>query len=143
MLNNVVTLLIVEDDEVDLMGIHRALKDLKIKNPTIRAKDGLEALDILQGNNGHEKLAKPYIVLLDLNMPRMNGVQFLEAIRQDEELKRSVVFVLTTSDSDKDITKAYTHNVAGYIVKSDAKDSFREAVSLLDVYWTIVQLPET
>jgi CheY-like chemotaxis protein len=141
-MENAVTLLIVEDDEIDLMGIKRALKELRIKNPTIRAKDGVEALEILRGENGHEKLQKPYIILLDLNMPRMDGVQFLQAIRDDEALKKSVVFVLTTSDTDEDITSAYTHNVAGYIVKSDAKDSFREAMNMLDIYWTIVQLPE-
>ncbi len=136
------TLLIVEDDELDLMGIQRALKELKINNPMARAKDGLEALDMLKGQNGHEKLSKPYIILLDLNMPRMDGVEFLEAIRKDENLKRSVVFVLTTSDADTDIMRAYNYNIAGYIVKSDAKESFKEAISLLDTYWTIVLLPE-
>lgn len=136
------TLLIVEDDELDLMGIQRALKELKINNPMARAKDGLEALDMLKGQNGHEKLSKPYIILLDLNMPRMDGVEFLEAIRKDENLKRSVVFVLTTSDADTDIMRAYNYNIAGYIVKSDAKESFKEAISLLDAYWTIVLLPE-
>ena len=120
-MENAVTLLIVEDDEIDLMGIKRALKELRIKNPTIRAKDGVEALEILRGENGHEKLQKPYIILLDLNMPRMDGVQFLQAIRDDEALKKSVVFVLTTSDTDEDITSAYTHNVAGYIVKSASR----------------------
>lgn len=136
------TLLIVEDDELDLMGIQRALKELKINNPMARAKDGLEALDMLKGQNGHEKLSKPYIILLDLNMPRMDGVEFLEAIRKDENLKRSVVFVLTSSDADTDIMRAYNYHIAGYIVKSDAKESFKEAISLLDTYWTIVLLPE-
>ncbi len=141
MVENAVTLLIVEDDEIDFMGIQRAIKDLKINNPTVRAKDGLEALDILRGENGHEKLAKPAIILLDLNMPRMDGIQFLEAVRADNNLKNAVIFVLTTSDADQDIMSAYEHNVAGYIVKSDAQNSLKEAISMLDVYWTISLLP--
>ena len=137
-----VTLLIVEDDEIDLMGVHRALRDLKISNPTIHAVDGIEALEILRGENGHDAIKRPYIILLDLNMPRMNGIQFLETIRADDSLKNAVVFVLTTSDADTDIIGAYAFNVAGYIVKSDARESFREAMNMLDIYWTIVALPE-
>ncbi len=137
-----VTLLIVEDDEIDLMGIHRALRDLKISNPTVHAVDGIEALETLRGENGKTAVKRPYIILLDLNMPRMNGIQFLEEIRSDEALKDSVVFVLTTSDADADIISAYAFNVAGYIVKSDARESFKEAMDMLDVYWTIVALPK-
>jgi len=141
MSSRAVSLLIVEDDEVDLMGIKRALNDLKIANPIIHAKDGLDAIEKLRGENGQEKIEGPFIILLDLNMPRMNGVDFLADIRSDDELKASIVFVLTTSDADADIINAYNYNVAGYIVKSDAKDSFMEAARLLNFYWTIVELP--
>ncbi len=137
-----VTLLIVEDDEIDVMGIQRALNSLKVANPLVVADDGIEALEILRGTNGREKLEQPYVILLDLNMPRMNGVEFLDEIRTDPELKKSIVFILTTSESDSDIMQAYDYNVAGYIVKSDARASFMEAASLLSFYWTIVELPK-
>lgn len=136
-----IKLLIVEDDDVDLMGIKRALKDLRINNPVLRARDGVEALEMLRGEGGHDALTGPYIILLDLNMPRMDGIEFLKEVRADERLKRAIVFVLTTSETDDDIVNAYAFNVAGYIVKSDAREGFREAISLLDLYWTIVALP--
>lgn len=137
-----VTLLIVEDDEIDVMGIQRALDSLKVANPLVVADDGIEALEILRGTNGREKLEQPFVILLDLNMPRMNGIEFLDEIRTDPELKKAIVFILTTSESDADIMQAYDYNVAGYIVKSDARASFMEAASLLSFYWTIVELPK-
>ncbi|MEM6649831.1 MAG: response regulator [Pseudomonadota bacterium] len=135
-----VNLLLVEDDSADVMGIERALKSLKVSNPLTIANDGLEALDHLRGENGKEKLRAPYIILLDLNMPRMNGIEFLQEIRKDDELKTAVVFVLTTSSSDEDKVKAYEQNIAGYIVKNDPTKSFMEAVGLIDYYWSIVEL---
>jgi len=142
MLNKPVTLLIVEDDELDVIGIRRALESLKVANPLIVANDGVEAIEYLRGENGREKLEQPFVILLDINMPRMNGIEFLKEIRSDPILKKSTVFVLTTSESDADIIGAYDYNVAGYIVKSDAKASFLEAASLLSFYWTIVELPK-
>lgn len=133
-----IKLFVIEDDEVDLMGIKRALRDLRITNEVVHARDGVEGLDILRGANGHDPLEGPFIILLDLNMPRMDGIEFLKEIRADETLKSAIVFVLTTSETDQDIIDAYSHNVAGYIVKSDAKEGFREAINLLDLYWTIV-----
>lgn len=137
-----VTLIIVEDDEIDVIGIKRALESLKVANPVIVADDGVEALEHLRGTNGRTKIAQPFVILLDINMPRMNGIEFLDEIRADPELKKSIVFILTTSESDADIMQAYDYNVAGYIVKSDAKASFMEAASLLSFYWTIVELPK-
>jgi len=142
MLGKPVTLLIVEDDEVDVIGIMRALESLKIANPTIIANDGIEALEHLRGENGREKITGPYIILLDINMPRMSGLEFLEIIRSDPALKKSIVFMLTTSNADHDIVAAYEHNVAGYVVKSDAEASFAEAARLLSFYWTIIEIPE-
>ena len=142
MIGKPVTLLIVEDDEVDVMGIMRALKSLKISNPTITAKDGIEALEHLRGENGREKITGSYIILLDINMPRMDGLQFLKVIRADPDLKRAIVFMLTTSGTDNDIISAYDYNVAGYVVKSDPEASFREAAQLLNFYRTIVELPK-
>jgi len=136
-----VTLLVVEDDDLDAMAIKRTFKKLKLANPLVRAKDGVDALEYLRGENGKDKIGKPYMVLLDLNMPRMNGIELLQALRIDDELKDSVVFVLTTSATDKDKVAAYDNNVAGYIVKSDIESSFLEVIELLDCYWKIVALP--
>ena len=137
-----VNLLLVEDDEVDIQGLRRAFAKSRIANPITVAHDGIEALEILRGENGHEKLPKPHLILLDLNMPRMNGIEFLEAIRADEDLKGSVVFMVTTSKADEDKARAYGHNVAGYIVKQDPANTFMEAVALLEHYWKIVEFPQ-
>ncbi|OUS27290.1 two-component system response regulator [Gammaproteobacteria bacterium 45_16_T64] len=135
------TLLIVEDDDIDAMAIERSFKKLKLDNNLVRAKDGIEALEIMRGENGKTKLEKPYLILLDLNMPRMNGLEFLAALREDPELSDTVVIVLTTSAADQDQTKAYDQHVAGYIVKTEIKDSFLEVIELVDCYWKIVTLP--
>ena len=136
-----VNLLLVEDDEVDIQGLKRAFAKSRIANPITVARDGLEALEMLRGENGRPKLPKPHLVLLDLNMPRMNGIEFLETIRKDEELKSTVVFMITTSKAEEDKQRAYGHNVAGYIVKQDPANTFMEAVSLLEHYWKIIEFP--
>lgn len=135
------TLLIVEDDDIDAMAIERSFKKLKLDNDLVRAKDGIEALEIMRGENGKTKLEKPYLILLDLNMPRMNGLELLAALRDDPELEETVVIVLTTSAADQDQTQAYHQHVAGYIVKTEIKDSFLEVLELVDCYWKIVTLP--
>lgn len=137
-----VNLLLVEDDEVDVQGLKRAFNKSRIANPITVARDGIEALEILRGENGREKLPRPHLILLDLNMPRMNGIEFLENIRADDELKASVVFMITTSKADEDKARAYGHHVAGYIVKQDPANTFMEAVSLLEHYWKIVEFPQ-
>ncbi len=136
-----VDLLLVDDDEVDVQGLRRAFTRSRIGNPITVARDGIEALEILRGENGHARLPRPHMILLDLNMPRMDGIEFLEAIRADEELRSTVVFMITTSKAEEDKARAYGHNVAGYIVKQDPAKTFMEAVSLLDRYWKIVDLP--
>ncbi|MBV9824656.1 MAG: response regulator [Alphaproteobacteria bacterium] len=137
-----VNLLLVDDDEVDVQGLKRAFTRSKIGNPITVARDGIEALEILRGISGKPPLPKPHLILLDLNMPRMNGLEFLEEIRADEDLKSALVFMITTSKDDEDKARAYGHNVAGYIVKQDPANTFLQAVSLLEHYWKIVEFPE-
>lgn len=132
-----VSLLIVEDDDIDATALKRALHKLKILNPTYRAKDGIEALELLHSH----QIPAPFIILLDLNMPRMNGLEFLEALRSDDELTKSTVFVLTTSKSDEDILAAYREHVAGYLLKQRMDNDFLEVVGLLNHFWRIVELP--
>lgn len=136
-----VKILLVEDDEIDVLSVKRALKKGKIANKLIIAKDGIEAFEYLKGTNGHGKITRPYLILLDINMPRMNGLEFLEKIREDDDLSDSVVFVLTTSNSDEDKCRAYSKNIAGYVLKSKLGNAFNETISMLDLYWKIVELP--
>ena len=139
--NKEVNILVVDDDEVDVKAIHRAFSKLKIANPVTVAHDGIDALERLRGENGYTRLTRPNMILLDLNMPRMNGIEFLSEIRDDPELGNSIVFVLTTSDDDEDKIKSFNYNVAGYIVKSDPAAGFMKAVEMIDLYWKVVELP--
>jgi CheY-like chemotaxis protein len=138
---NTVQLLHVEDDTLFLMGLNRAFKAGKIANPVSFAHDGIEALEMLRGTNGRPRLPRPYLILLDLNMPRMDGIEFLEELRKDEELKKSIVFIMSTSDAEEDKVKAYNLGVAGYILKSNPADVFAEATALLKIYWRVVEFP--
>ncbi|ABS09945.1 MULTISPECIES: response regulator [Shewanella] len=133
-----VTILLVDDDDVDYMAVQRAMRQLRLLNPLVRARDGIEALAIL---TSLDTIKGPYLILLDLNMPRMNGFEFLERIRSDPSLSSSVVFMLTTSSTDEDRMKAYSHHVAGYMVKTDIKDGFNNIFNMLEGYWRIVELP--
>jgi CheY-like chemotaxis protein len=133
-----VTIFLVEDDDVDAHAVARAMKAMKIANPLIRARDGLEALEMLRRKGA---VPRPYLVLLDINMPRMNGIEFLEALRADPALHRSVVFVLTTSDDERDKMSAYTQHIAGYIVKSHVKAGFEAVFEMFEHYWRVVELP--
>ena len=115
--------LLVEDNDLDAEKIYRSMRKLALDNPVIRARDGIEALDILRGHNGKVKLTQPYIILLDLNMPRMDGIEFLKHLRGDSQLKNAYVYVLTTSDRPRDMATAHQYQVAGYIVKDLTKKS--------------------
>ncbi len=138
---NGVHLLLIEDDHVDAEAIQRAFRQQRIANPFTVVSDGVEALKALRGEGGYDRLPSPYLILLDLNMPRMNGIEFLQALRRDPELQRSIVFVLTTSDREADKVAAYEEHVAGYILKSRAGEDFLEVVKLLRTYWRIVEFP--
>jgi len=136
-----VQLLHVEDDTLCLIGLNRAFKAAKIANPVSFAHDGIEALEMLRGTNGRPRLPRPYLILLDLNMPRMDDIELLHELRKDEELKKSIVFIMTTSGADEDKVKAYNLGVAGYILKTNPANAFLEATALLDSYWRVVEFP--
>lgn len=138
-MREVVNILVVEDDEIDVESLKRLFNKRDIKNPVFYASNGIEALEIMRGENNHAKVPKPYIVLLDINMPMMNGIEFLKEIRGDEHLKDTVVFVLTTSPRDEDKATTYKLNVAGYFLKKDIK----ELVNLLSLYWELNEFPES
>ncbi|OUR60646.1 two-component system response regulator [Colwellia sp. 39_35_sub15_T18] len=132
-----VTLLLVEDDDIDAMTIERSFLKQRIANPIVRAYDGIEALDLLRKGD----VSRPLIVLLDLQMPRMGGIEFLKEIRADESLSDLVVFVLTTSKSEEDMLLSYRQHIAGYFVKGEAGEKFLDIVNVLDSYWKVVHLP--
>lgn len=131
------TVLIVDDDDIDALAIERALRKLKLLNAVYRARDGQEALNLLKT----EAIPAPYIILLDINMPRMTGLEFLQVIRADPMLTHAVVFILTTSKSDEDIIAAYREHVAGYILKQRVDRDFLEVIGMIEHYWCVVELP--
>lgn len=141
MVDQPVHILLVEDDEVDAEAIVRAFRKQKIQHPITIVPDGFEALNVLRGEAGHSLLPSPYLILLDLNMPRMNGIEFLHILRQDPELCCSIVFVLTTSDSNKDKLAAYNAQIAGYLLKQQAGENFVNLMDMLNVYWRIIEFP--
>lgn len=138
MVEKLVNILLVEDDEVDVMNVKRAFKKGNVSNPLFVANNGIEALDLLENNS----MANPKIILLDLNMPKMGGIEFLEVLRKNEALKNISVFVMTTSNEESDKIDAYNLNVAGYILKPLSMDRFIEAVSILNNYWKLCEFPD-
>lgn len=131
-------ILLVEDDQVDVMNVRRAFEKNKIANPLYVAANGIEALAMLR--DGRVPRTRR-LVLLDLNMPGMNGIEFLRELRADPELRLTPVVVLTTSNDERDKVNAYGFNVAGYLVKPVTFPSFMELTAALDKYWTLVELP--
>lgn len=138
---SIINIFLVEDDEVDIMNVKRAFKKNNITNPLYVAGNGIEALNMLKGENGIDKIPKPRIILLDLNMPKMGGIEFLKEMRQIDDLKNISVFVMTTSNEDNDKVEAYSLNVAGYILKPLSMESFVSAVSTLKNYWMLCEYP--
>ena len=131
-------ILLVEDDEVDVMNVRRSFKKNNISNPLYLAGNGVEALEMLR--NGSVP-AQNRLILLDINMPKMNGIEFLRALRADPVLRSSPVVVLTTSNDDKDRMESFELNVAGYLLKPVTFNSFVELMLALNKYWVLVEMP--
>ena len=130
-------ILLVEDDQVDAMTIQRALKDIHVTNKLNVVTNGAEALTFLRNPENEE----PCIILLDLNMPKMNGIEFLKIAKQEEKLRRIPVVVLTTSEEEQDRVNSFDLGVAGYMVKPVDYKQFVEVVRTIDLYWTLSKLP--
>ena len=141
--NLMLNILLIEDDEVDIMTVKRAFKKGNITNPLYVAGDGLEALAMLRGEAGRPSLIPldRRIILLDLNMPKMNGLEFLKALRSDPTLGDIPVVILTTSNEEKDRIQAYHLNVAGYILKPISFNAFVDHMVTLNHYWTLCEMP--
>lgn len=129
--------LLLEDDSVDATTVKRAMKDLHVANPLVHVVNGEEALKYLRDS----KNVKPCVILLDLNMPRMNGIEFLKIAKADSELQCIPVVALTTSRADQDRFECFDNGIAGYVVKPTNYEGFVDAMRILDLYWTLSELP--
>jgi CheY-like chemotaxis protein len=130
-------ILLVEDDSVDVMTILRALKEIHVVNPVVNMEHGEAALDHLR-NPANER---PCIILLDLNMPIMNGIEFLQQAKQDAVLRSIPVVVLTTSEEQQDKVRSFDLGVAGYMAKPVDYRRFVEVMRSIDLYWTLSEMP--
>jgi CheY-like chemotaxis protein len=136
--DKMLNILLVEDDDVDVMNVRRAFKKNNICNPLWVAGNGLDALEMLRGA---EIPRDRRLILLDLNMPKMNGIEFLRELREDPDLRLTPVVVLTTSDDERDRVDAYNLSVSGYILKPVTLTNFVEAMATLNKYWSLVEMP--
>ena len=130
-------ILLVEDDTVDVMTVRRALKDIQVTSELVATGDGEQALAYLRDDRNE----KPCVILLDLNMPKMNGTEFMRIVKADEALRRIPIIVLTTSKSDQDISKSFELGAAGYMLKSVDYKKFTQIIKTVDLYWTLSKLP--
>lgn len=139
-----VQILLVEDDDGDAKAVHRAFDRAKIANAIVRVVDGVAALEFLRGQHfaSEDTARQRFILLVDINMPRLDGHGLLREIRANPKLSRLIVFMLTTSRSQSDIDAAYDAHVAGYIVKQNAGEDFLQLAGLLESYWRVVELPD-
>lgn len=131
-------ILLVEDDKVDAMTVKRALDEIKVTNRLDIAGNGEEALSYLRDPENK----KPCVILLDLNMPKMNGIEFLRIAKQDKRLRRIPVVVLTTSEEEQDRINSFDLGVAGYMIKPVDYQKFVEVIKTIDLYWTLSRLSE-
>ena len=131
-------ILLVEDDKIDQMTVKRALRDISVANELIIKENGEDALEYLRDTTN----AKPCIILLDLNMPRMNGIEFLQVAKNDDYLRSIPTVVLTTSQEDQDRLNSFHFGVAGYMIKPVDYQQFVETMKTIKLYWTISQLPD-
>ena len=131
-------ILLVEDDHVDVMSVRRALKELKVTNRLNVTGNGEEALDFLNKPENEP----PCVILLDINMPKMNGIEFLRIIKQDDRLKIIPVVVLTSSGEEQDRLNSFSLGIAGYMLKPADYNKFVEVIRTIDLYWTVSEMPQ-
>ncbi len=134
------SILLVEDDQMDVMNVQRELRRQNINVPLVHARNGRDALKMLRGEGGEPKIAKPSLVMLDINMPRMNGLELLEALRSDPEFVGLNVFIMTTSDLESDRLRAQQLAVSGYIIKPLSFDTFGEGGTSVDGFSLFLDL---
>lgn len=134
-------ILLIEDDDVAVDAVLRHIKKKKMLFNVIEAEEGQTALDILRGESPNQSIAAPFVVLLDINMVGMNGFEFLANVRADPKLRATIIFVLSSSEEEVDIKKAYFYNVAGYIVKNQTEGEVERLLDFLAHYQDMMKLP--
>lgn len=142
MTDALVTILLVDDDKIDAKAVRRSFQASKFDNPVVEARNGIQAMDLLHGENGCEMVPCPFVILLDLDMAGMDGFEFLEKLRSDPNLRRAPVFVMSASESHEDRKRAYNFNIAGFIRKKNPSRSFLKEVQMLQHYIQVTEFPE-
>lgn len=138
-----IPIMLVEDDHIDVMNVQRAFKKNNITNTLYIAFNGVDALNMLKGIDGKPKISPlPQIIITDINMPKMNGIEFIKELRNDPELQSIIVFVLSTSNDENDKIEAYKLNVAGYILKPVSFEKFVGSIAILSNFWNLCAHPE-
>jgi CheY-like chemotaxis protein len=137
MLDNNASILLVEDDRVDIMTVQRALRKNEISNPLYVARTGVDALKMLRGDGLKKINPPPGLILLDLNLPRMSGIEFLRELRSDPELKSLRIIVLTSSNEERDRDAAFQYDVDDYIVKPHSFEEFNRAIATILALWDV------
>ena len=131
-------ILIIDDDLVDAMTIKRAFKDIGVSNRIDLVGNGEEALKFLRSDDNE----KPALIFLDLNMPKMNGIEYLKIAKSNPDYQRIPVVVLTTSCDQQDKLQSYELGIAGYMLKTVDFNEFKKTIQIIDDYWSICELPE-
>jgi CheY-like chemotaxis protein len=143
MVDQAVHVVLIDDDEIDVEAVRRSFRAYGLKNPITAFSNGAEAIRALRGEFGKQLAVTPHLVLLDLNMPMMNGIEFLDEVRRDPNLRSTIIFALTTSNTEEDKKAAYERQVAGYLVKSHLGVSYASLTHMLDAYSRIVEFPNS
>ncbi|WP_452600350.1 response regulator [Pontimicrobium sp. MEBiC01747] len=137
-MKSILNILLIEDDTIEIMKLNRSISTLKLNHNIIEARNGEDALKILE-----QKELLPDIILLDLNMPKINGIEFLSILKKDSLLKHIPTIVLTTSNNQKDLLECYKIGIAGYVLKPLRYDDYVSKIETLLSYWSINELTTT
>ncbi|MFH1371774.1 MAG: response regulator [Planctomycetota bacterium] len=130
-------IMLIEDDSVDAMTVRRAMRELHINNSMVHCLDGEDGLKYLTD----PETEKPFVILLDLNMPKMSGIEFLKAVKTYPELKRIPIVVLTTSKEKRDVLDSFELGAAGYMIKPVDYAKFTDVINTVMLYWSLSELP--
>lgn len=138
----IVEILLVEDSEPDILLTEEAFAEARVANRLHVARDGEEALQFLRRQGKHAQAPRPDVILMDINMPRKNGLEVLEEIKGDPELRPIPVLILTTSQAEDDVRRSYSGHASGYVVKPVGFENFLQAIRAFEDFWlTFVRFP--
>ncbi len=134
-MNRLLTVLLIEDDAIEIMKLKRTISSLKLRHTIIETNNGVDAREILKGK--HEL---PDIILLDLNMPKLNGIEFLTILKENQDLQHIPTIILTTSNNSKDMLECYKIGIAGYVLKPLKYEDYVAKIERVLAYWSCNEL---